>query len=567
MSSGVSPREIRACLALEVAARRMELRKYHRTHQGKPLRFFEWPFLDEIYRDECADICIKSSAKSGKSEWLFATDMAVTSLGMNVLHILPDRAVNRRFVQARVDPAILHTPAYRNIVNQKYLTTDDKKKVDSIELKKVGSAYVNYVGSNSPGTFYEYVADALIIDEYDRCDQNNLIIAPRRLDASSLKLQIYVSNPSVEGHGIDSLFRKSDQKHWSILCRACGEDQVLDFFKNICEIKTDSDGEVTGYSLLEKDPGGEQDMQVLCRKCGRAINRLERDPKFCRWVAQVPGAAWSGYHLSQIYSPWVGVRELWNRLQTAQDNPEHLQMFYNLCLGLGYSPKGRAYTHALLNKCVRDYYLTEHYDPGTGTCIAGIDVGGVFHVKISDVDFRLRQRRMVACGPVSGWENLGPYLRKFKVSRVVIDAAPEIQASISWQRQMLDQGLEVWRCDHAVSDLSVHAPKLDRGKKIIHVARTLMYDMAFEHWRSGVNLLPRNASTLYDGEFYKQMCLNVRFLTKDSHHRPVYKWTGSKPDHYWSADGFERMAFELGGGASIAPEEIFTAGAVKAEVM
>jgi len=524
----------RDVIAMDIAQLRVKLARIQKTHQGHPLDFTEWPYLEDIYRDPSPDIAIMSCVKSGKSEWLIATDMAICMMHLNVLHCLPDEKVRNRFVQARVDPTIAHTPQYRAVVSKKHFS-DGHKKSDSTSLKRIGNGHCNYIGTNSVAAMTEYVADAVIKDELDQCNLTNLDMAPDRMDWSLLKMDVSVGNPTIEGHGIDALWRISDQKQWHIRCRKCDTAQALDFFKQVAEPIQDDEGRATGYRLM--DPKH----RPLCIECGRPLNRLERSRHHAFWKQHgEPAAKYSGYQIGQMMSPRVSGVELWDRLQKAKDDPGKFQLFQRQNLGWPSRPEGAKITEAVMAKCLDQYHMPASFAPGSGTVVAGIDVGSVFYVRISSVENQF-SRRCMYVGTVTGWDTLTALLKRYGVRVAVIDAAPETHSTIEWQRGYTP--FTVWRADHAVSDTNVREPRFDQEKGVVHISRTACYDASFEDWKKGRQLLPSDWRSI-DG-YLEQMTRNTRYLDYDSRGVPVYKWTDTKPDHHWSADAFDCLACEI----------------------
>lgn len=516
-------------LAAQIAAQRVALAKIQKTHQGKGLDFDQWPYLEEIYRDPNPEIYIMSSVKSGKSEFLIADGMATCIVGLNVLHCFPDLAIRNRFVQARVDPTILETAAYRSIVGKGYYS--DGKNTNSKSLKKVLKSFWNFIGTQKKTAFFEYAADKIITDEEDLCSRENLAYASDRMDWSELKAWVRVGNPTIKNHGIDALYHLSDQKRWRIRCRNCDEWQELDFFKNVINVLKDDEGKMMSFSLRDKNH------RCLCQFCGDEINRLEGDPNYSHWEAQAESHI-SGYHISQLFSPRVSIKELWDQLQIAKDDIGRMQIFYNSKLGIPSEPVGSALTEATMARCEDNYRMPSFWNPGSGMVIAGIDVGAQFHIRISDVE-NGSFRRAKHIGTCTGWANLTDLMKRFNVKLAVIDAGPETQAAIEWQALC---NFDVWRCDHNVSDTNIREPQLKDDERIVSVARTAFYDRAFEAWRKRRHALPIDWRDINGGDYLKQMTKNTRYLDYDARKRPLYRWTDSKPDHAWSADAFDEMA-------------------------
>ncbi len=141
----------------------------------KPLEFTNHRFLIELLADMSPDIVVRKSAQVGvsvlcilKSIWL------AKYAGMNSIYVLPTQDIVKSFVQPKIDPLIINNPSIKNLVTQ-----------DSITLKKFGDRFIHYKGSSSQREAISTTADLLVIDEYDRClDMNVLNTYDSRLQAS-----------------------------------------------------------------------------------------------------------------------------------------------------------------------------------------------------------------------------------------------------------------------------------------------------------------------------------------------------------------------------------------------
>ena len=553
----MTPAALAKYLAFKVSVHRANLRIKQRTHRNEPLSFKDWAYLRDIYEDPALDICIQSCVQSGKSEWLLATDFALAFGGFNVLHVLPDITIRNRFVQGRVDKTILATKDYRTQIGESQ-TAVNKRDVNRVALKKIGDGMVNYVGSMVAKAFIEYPADAVIIDEEDRCDAENLVLALDRMDASKLKMVASVGNPSIVGQGINARYQASDQKQWYILCE-CGEWQPLDFFINVVEVDRDGEGRITNYRIRGKGRDGQ--VLCFCRQCGEPVDRLASGIERAEWRAGQPGVARSGRLITQLFSPRISLDDLWENLNASKDDPGLLQIFYNSKLGLPMAPEGTSLTEATLNACIDKTYarMPNRFDPGTGRVCAGIDVGRTFHVRITDNRSSDRKRRALFIGTITGWGPLLDLLKRYNTHVAVIDAMPEIQATLEFQKRARAKGVNIWRCHiGGMLDSNVREPQYDDEDRLIKIHRTVLLDIATAAWTKRLQMLPRNAGSVDGGDYYKQMCENVRFLDEDARGNHIYRWTKGA-DHHRFADAFDELASKLGGGG-YSVDDVMTSG-------
>jgi len=408
----------------------------HRNTRGNPMSFDRRPYLLDIYRDRSPDRVFKKSVQCGISEFLIIDALEAASRGLACLYVMPTQDKRDRFVANRVSRAIRASSFYRRLVRK------GAGRADSLGLKHFGRGVISFVGSNAVNEFIEFPADLVIVDEYDRCSQDNMPLVRDRLAASPYKLAASASTPTFPASGVAHLFDESDAKEWLLRCDACGHRQPLDFFTNV--VRREGDDQ---YALLDRQwasaPGGlRRDILLFCARCGRPIDRLGPG----EWVPRFPGRDVSGYHLSQLFGPTMSVRKLWADWQKAIKNDWERQRFYNSLLGEPCAAEGSGLTLADLAACSRDYELP----PRGQACTMGVDVGEWMHVRISDQP-EPGVRRAVFIGKVRTPDDLDRLIERYGVRCCVIDAQPEALLVRQWQQRQ-PRG-RVWRCVYSEDDL------------------------------------------------------------------------------------------------------------------
>jgi len=205
--------------------------KYHRNTRGKPMDFKKLPFQVEIYKtlQDSRYVAIRKSVQNGISETFIVSHLEESDRGFAILYVLPKGELRNIFVQNRINKLIKQVPFYR-----------DKIKgaiggADNVIFKGFGGGVCKYVDSNSPSNFVEFPADALYIDEKDKCDPKNLEMAPDRLESSEHKLIRVVGNPTVEDYGIDVDFKNGTQSEWYVKCDYCGKKTRIGLVCECCQ--------------------------------------------------------------------------------------------------------------------------------------------------------------------------------------------------------------------------------------------------------------------------------------------------------------------------------------------
>ena len=389
-------------------------------------------------------------------------------------------------------------------------------------MKHFGKGTMKFVGSNAISEFGEFPADVVTIDEFDRCNQENIKYARDRNQAAPVKYYREVGNPTIEDFGIDARFKSSDQKHWLVPCQHCGEWQELDFFVNIVQQKDEST-----WELLDLDwkADSSRDIFVYCKKCHSPINRLNKG----EWVARNPHTQISGYQLSHTFIPTVSVKELWQLFQEGLGDETKKQVFFNSRLGIAFTSTGAKLTQALLERCLGDYSMATS---ATGTAM-GVDVGAKLHVEIR------KQDKIIHIASYREFSELDEVMAQFGVGVCVIDAMPETRKAKEFQAR---HGRKVWLCRY-FQQPNLQAIKRNEDERTIEADRTQTLDASHAEILQAKIKLPKNFKTIDSGDFVNQMCAVTRIFDEDGQR---YKWVeGDNPDHYRHAHNYAWMANQL----------------------
>lgn len=495
---------------------------YHLNTSGRKLTFQNRPYIIPIYKDKSIEIVVKKSVQCGISEWLIIETLTKCDAGFSVFYVLPKYEMRNTFVANRIDKLFNMVPFYRGLQREAVGHSDSR------QIKHFSLGTVKFASSNTISDFSEFPADVLIIDEMDRCDQNNLSFAEDRLKASRHKLVRKVANPTITGIGISDEFKWSDQKEWLVECGNCKNYNELDFFRVVVE-----EIEEQHWVLKDKEwtRGCGRDIYCICPTCNHPFDRLGQN---AYWGRMNPMSEISGYHISRMMDPETSIQELWKNWGKAQRNESKKQVFYNSDLGIEYESKGSKLTDALLDKCVSNHQLVQT----ASHTILGCDVGSVLHVHISD--FFEGKRRKLFIGTVPGFTDIDNLIKSFGVTYGVVDALPETHAA----KQLRDRFPgKIWLCEFHGREGNTQDLRLNDEEMKVVVDRTQIFDETHADILNRDILLPQNAKSLEEGEFYKQMCAPTRVLDPEMGR---YVWReGSKSDHHRLADIYEKIAMKI----------------------
>lgn len=497
---------------------------HHLTTSRQRLVFHNRPYLIPIYSDNSRDIVLMKSVQCGISEWLIIETISKSEQGLSTFYVLPKYDLRNTFVANRVDKLFNMVPFYKARLKE---ATGD---ADSKQIKHFWNGTIKFASSNTISDFSEFPADMVIIDELDRCDQENIPYAADRIKASKYKLTRKVANPTITGFGIAEEFKSSDQKEWMVKCEACGVYNEIDFFKVVCR-----QGEDGFWQLHDKEwtPESGRDINCHCFSCSKPFNRLSSDGY---WHRKNPQSEKSGYHISRLMDAGTTVKELWDLWTAAQDNHTKIQAFYNSDLGIPYESEGAKLSDHLLDKCIGEpaYKMS----PMENNSFMGVDVGSILNVNIA-IEYQ-GKRKKVWIGTVPTFEELDRLMLLFGVKTCVIDALPETHKAKEFRDRFKTR---VWLCTFHSKEGSVKDATLKTETYDVSVDRTQLMDDSHADILKRNVMLPIEAKTLDGGDYYKQMCAPTRVFDQKMN-RFVWR-EGSRPDHYRLADAYEKLAFTL----------------------
>ena len=511
---------------------------HHRTTRNTPLDFVDRPWLHDIFLDNSPEIIIQKASQISISETMLCELLAQAKQGRAVMYVMPTDAIIYDFTPRRIDRLIDRVPYYRAHCGQSRKASDTKRQ------KTLFGIDCNFCGTNSVLNFYEKPCDVLIIDEYDKCDQNNIRFAYDRLESAKSNIVRIIGNPTESGKLINAKFMESTAQEWFVRCEHCGEKQELDWFNNVVR-RIDE----RRYELRDAKS---DEPTTVCVKCEKRINRLAVG----EWVAAHPDNIPSGYHCSSIFgNPRSDtIKRLFNLFVDGLGNPTIMQQFYNNRLGLPYNAEGTKIDEELLRACVVGGYVMPHTSSQGAIC--GVDIGNQLHVTISDsytVNDVVRDRYLFI-GSLVSYEDLAAVCARYNVVCGVMDAGPEIHEP----RKFVRSAPGAWYlCRYNLNDKVKQGAKcnyqnmiVDHASRSASVNRTESLDETLSNYIGGLMILPSDYATIDGGQFVRQMSMPTRIKEERPDGTFRYIWTKGE-DHYRHSDNYRHIAKKIRGGHSL----------------
>lgn len=311
-------------------------------------------FLFDIYEDQSKEICVKKSAQSGISTWAILRGLHQGRYqGINQIHTLPTVGDANTFVQSKVNQIIKHNACLSAKMS--------KEDSDSVGQKQMGKGFLFYKGTIGKTSGIMITSDSNVYDEFDFSNHDNLGNYESRLEgADSLKMQAWISTPTLPMFGIDAKFEESDQKFMRFNCPHCGLRQHMDWDQSV-----DHEGE--RYRCWECDGTIDNKMFPLWFALSDKGEEFEKIDM--RWEARFPDEEISGYWINQMMVPWKSAKQLIKEYRELEAEGE-MDYFYNFKLGLPYMDTDKKVTGGLFYKNLSTREVPENHS------IMGIDVQG-----------------------------------------------------------------------------------------------------------------------------------------------------------------------------------------------
>jgi len=277
-----------------------------------------------------------------------------------ILLIQPTLEMAEAWSKDRLAPMIRDTPALAGKIK-------DARARDSgntLLHKSFPGGHITIAGANSPSGLASRPIRVVLCDEVDRypasagTEGDPISLARKRSTTFWNRKLLMGSTPTVAGESrIQMAFDASDQRYFLVPCPHCeAEDRLR--WDNV------------------KWPEGEpRKAYYACPHCGGVIEDRHKPAMLARgrWQASGDFDGVAGFHINELYSPWVKFGDTAAAFMDAKGRPETLQTWVNTALGESWVERGEAPTHDKVLALRRDY-PSKTVPDGALALTAGVDV-------------------------------------------------------------------------------------------------------------------------------------------------------------------------------------------------
>lgn len=484
-------------------------------------QFTDYPFLRPMHDAFTTHDKIVGckAAQMGYTETLL--NIAFFTLGNalgDVMYILPTVNDAGDFSAGRFNPAIELSPVLEN------LFTD----VHNVGHKRAGQMNLYVRGSNSRSGLKSVPITALLIDEYDEMNQENIPLARERLSGAKRKFEANVSTPTIPGFGIWEEWLASSQHRWYARCPHCAKKQHLTFDGNV-----------------EWREGHSETARFKCALCGKPWSSEAKlkgiqDGELVQETSS--GDAW-GLHVSQLYSPTISAVELAKAY--SEENETKRTEFYNSKLGLPYVAADARLTTAHIKACITSEFKAK---VSSSFATMGVDVSSVGEHYYEIAEWPRsgsrfgslgKQKRIIAVGRASV-PGLHVLMEQYKIQLCIIDAQPERKLARDFCSAFPGR---VYAAFYTEGMTKVFIR--DRKERVIKMHRTESIDNVISSVKTRNTVIPANLPNL--SKYIEHLKNVVRVVKVDTMGRPIARYINVGPDHYLHAANYNGLAGAIGG--------------------
>lgn len=316
--------------------------------------------MDAVADPTIREIWVPKSAQVGWTEILNnVIGYFVDQDPSPILLVQPTLEIAEAWSKDRFAPMIRDTPC----LSEKIADARSRDSGNTLLHKKFPGGHLTVAGANSPSGLASRPIRVVLFDEVDRfpasagAEGDPISLGKKRTTTFWNRKILAGSTPTIKGSSrIEQGFEGSDQRFYFVPCSHCGEFQRLI------------------WAQLQF-PEGPQSAFYACQHCGGVLTDADK-PQMLRdgeWRATQPSRGIAGFHISELYSPWVSWSEMADAFLTAKKFPETLQTWINTALGETWEDKGESLDPTGLQSRVESY-TSESLPIGILLLTCGIDV-------------------------------------------------------------------------------------------------------------------------------------------------------------------------------------------------
>lgn len=317
--------------------------------------------MDALAAPAIREIWFMKSAQVGWTECLnnvvgFYVDLDPAP----ILLVQPTLEMAEAWSKDRLAPMIRDTACLR----EKIADPKARDSGNTLLHKKFTGGHLTIAGANSPASLASRPIRVVLFDEVDRfplsvgTEGDPINLGKKRSTTFWNRKVLAGSTPTIKGASrVEAGFESSDQRFYFVPCPHCETFQRLVW----AQVRwTDGDASTAVY---------------VCEHCAAVLVDADKPLMLKRgeWRSTKPSTGIAGFHVSELYSPWVTWPQMVGSFLEAKKLPETFQTWVNTSLGETWEQAGQTVEPDSLLARV-EQYGPENVPGGVLLLTAGVDV-------------------------------------------------------------------------------------------------------------------------------------------------------------------------------------------------
>jgi phage terminase large subunit GpA-like protein len=317
--------------------------------------------MDAVNDPRVREIVVMKSAQVGWTEILGnVVGYHIDRDPSPILLIQPTLDMGEAWSKDRLAPMVRDTPALKGKIKD----ARSRDSGNTLLHKTFPGGHITISGANSAASLASRPIRVVLCDEVDRypasagTEGDPISLARKRSTTFWNRKLLMGSTPTVKGQSrIDAAFEQSDQRYYLVPCPHCETMDRLTW---------------PNVKYAEGEPRG---AFYACPHCGGVITDADKArmlPKG-RWVASRESDGVAGFHICELYSPWVSFGQMAAAFVEAKRSPQTLQTWVNTSLGETWVERGDSpQWERVLGQ--RSDYQSGEVPEGVLALVCGVDV-------------------------------------------------------------------------------------------------------------------------------------------------------------------------------------------------
>lgn len=317
--------------------------------------------MDAVSDPEILEIWVMKSAQVGYTEALNnVVGYYIDQDPAPMLMVQPTVEISEAWSKDRLAPMLRDTPTLRGRVKD----VRSRDSGNTLLHKQFPGGHITVAGANAPSGLASRPIRVTLFDEVDRfpvsagTEGDPISLGKKRSTTFWNKKFLAGSTPTIKGASrIEAGFEGSDMRYYLVPCPKCGEYQRLI------------------WSQVRWPEGNPAAAVYVCRHCSAELHDTDKPAmlKAGRWTASKPFNGIAGFHISELYSPWVKWGEMAVSFLIAKRLPSTFQTWINTALGETWEEKGEAVDGSSI-KDRKEPYGPDNIPRGVVQLTLGVDV-------------------------------------------------------------------------------------------------------------------------------------------------------------------------------------------------